>query len=252
MDLILLEETDSTNSHLKRLSGSGLVRHGTLVCSLTQTAGRGQRGNTWSSPSGMGLYLSAYYVLGSVAADKQGLWAKAWALAAQRYVRSKVSDSKIPVEIKWPNDILLDRKKVGGMLVENSVRGAYLSDCIVGIGINLNQDGFEVGFGAPPVSLKMTTGNTYDVRNEALEFSAHLDWSLAAILSNAHKEINSGYAECLFGLNTEVQFDHSGREVAAILRGVDDDGRAILESGEGCFRVSHPDYRLSLPQTPSV
>ncbi|MFM1745615.1 MAG: hypothetical protein RLZZ630_1552 [Bacteroidota bacterium] len=252
MELILLEETDSTNSHVNRMAESGLAPHGTVVCSLHQTDGRGQRGNSWLSPAGMGLYLSVYYVLDFVPADKQGLLAKSWALAAQRYVRSKMSGHHGLVQIKWPNDILLESRKVGGMLIENSVRGSFLSDCIIGVGINLNQVCFEDGLASPPVSLKMMTGDTYDVRNEALEFAAHLDWSLAAILSNAHKEINSGYADCLFGLNNEVQFDHSGEKVAAILRGVDDDGQAILESGEGCFRVSHPDYRLSLTHTPSV
>lgn len=249
--MIILEETDSTNSYLKRLSESGLVRHRTLVCALTQTAGRGQRGNVWSSPPGMGLYLSSFYEFESVTADKQGLWAKAWALAAKRYVRSKITDYPVDVQVKWPNDIILNRRKVGGILVENSVRGSYLSDCVVGVGINLNQEDFEVGFGATPTSIKMMTATHYDVRTEALELATYLEWSLDAILRNAEQEINAEYLEVLYGLNSEVQFEHSGEKISAILRGVDDYGQAILESGEGLFRVSHPDYRISLTHLPT-
>lgn len=245
MELILLEETDSTNSHLRRMVESGTARHGSMVCALSQTKGRGQRGNSWWSPPGLGLYVSSYYVLGSVAADKQGLWAKSWALSAQRYVASKLGYSKPQrAVIKWPNDILVDYCKIGGMLVENSVRGTFISDCIVGIGINLNQDRFS-NFETQATSLCMITGETYDPAREALELASHLDWSLAAIQSNAQNVISMAYEDCLFGLNAQLDFDHAGEKVTALFRGVDENGHAILESASGRMSVSHPDYRLS-------
>jgi BirA family biotin operon repressor/biotin-[acetyl-CoA-carboxylase] ligase len=155
------------------------------------------------------------------------------------------------VEIKWPNDILLDKRKAGGMLIENSVRGAWLSDCIVGVGINLNQDMFE-GFETPAISLKMVTGLSYDAGKEALELASHLDWSLAAIQSDSRLAIGSAYDNCLFGLNNELCFDHAGERIAAVLRGVDENGLAVLESPLGRISVSHPDYRLSPPSAPKA
>lgn len=245
MELIILEETDSTNSHLRRMVDAGTASHGTMLCSRSQTNGRGQRGHSWWSPTGLGLYVSCYYVLGSVPADKQGVWAKSWALAVQRYVKSRIGDSLCKVEIKWPNDILVDCRKVGGVLVENSVRGSFLSDCIVGIGINLNQQQFS-DFETPATSLALITGDMYDPGLEALTLASHLDWSLAAIQCNARSEINRAYTDCLFGLDSELTFDHAGNKINALFRGVDENGQAILESGSGPISVSHPDYRLSV------
>jgi BirA family biotin operon repressor/biotin-[acetyl-CoA-carboxylase] ligase len=193
----------------------------------------------------MGLYVSAYYVLESVPAEKQGLWAKAWAIAVQRYVKSRIGEISSAVEIKWPNDVLIDGRKVGGMLIENSVRGMWLSDCIVGIGVNLNQSDFS-DFETPAVSIGMITGRNYDVAKEAVELAAYLDWSLAAIHSDARHTIDSAYHACLFGLNKSLNFVHADERVNAIMKGVDDNGLAILESSNGRILVSHPDYRLSL------
>lgn len=244
MELILLQETDSTNSCIRRLAESGEVQTGTMVCALAQSAGRGQRGNSWNSPSGMGLYLSAYYVFDSVPADKQGAWAKAWAIAAYRYVLAIAAQSQASVAIKWPNDILVNGRKVGGMLIENSVRGSFLSDCIVGMGFNLNQDVFNDTFDTPAISMKMVTGVTYQPLDEARRLAGYLDAAYASIVSDARKEINMAYESCLFGIHQLVDFEHAGKRLSAVLKGVDDTGQAIIEPPGPLIRVSHPDYRL--------
>ncbi|WP_218081619.1 biotin--[acetyl-CoA-carboxylase] ligase [Anthocerotibacter panamensis] len=120
---------DSTNTRALELLSSG-APEGTTVLAHTQTAGRGQRGHTWDSSDG-GVYLS---VLLRPALQTQYLlqitlwsaWGVAWALRRQG----------IPVQLKWPNDLVVGGRKLGGMLTETRIQGSTLLGAVVGVGVN--------------------------------------------------------------------------------------------------------------------
>lgn len=145
------DEIDSTNSQAHR------CRHEasdfTVWAAEFQTAGRGQRGNTWESAVGENLTFSILFKPSNFLATRQFELSQVVALGVVDYL----STHGIEAKIKWPNDIYVGDKKICGILIENIVSGATLSVCIAGIGLNLNQTIFRSD--APnPTSLLIELG----------------------------------------------------------------------------------------------
>ena len=120
------------------------------MSALTQTAGRGQRGNSWKSEPGKNLTFSIVLKF----TDNSDMMIK----AIDQFVLSQItalsvvellSRHDIQAQIKWPNDIYVDGKKISGILIENSLRGEWISHSIIGIGLNVNQRNFDVSLPNP-------------------------------------------------------------------------------------------------------
>jgi BirA family transcriptional regulator, biotin operon repressor / biotin---[acetyl-CoA-carboxylase] ligase len=123
------DRLNSTNQTLWELIDQGAVP-GTVVIAAEQSSGRGQWGRQWNSSRG-GLYLSAYWTPG-IAADRvlQLTLCSAWGIAVA------LRDRHIPVALKWPNDLVLRGRKLGGILTETRVKRGLITQAIVGVGIN--------------------------------------------------------------------------------------------------------------------
>lgn len=130
--LAILESVDSTNTEILRLAGQGGASG--LVCTAEQqTAGRGRRGRQWVSPYGSNLYLSLLWEFNQGVAALEGL-SLAVGVAAARALRACGVPS---ARLKWPNDILYERAKLGGILVEMSGDAAGSCRVVVGVGLNV-------------------------------------------------------------------------------------------------------------------
>lgn len=156
MEILWIEETDSTNNWIK--SNPDAVHPMTLVAAYDQTAGRGQRGNSWESEPGKNLTFSFYFTPGNVSPADQFIISEAVSLAMAR----SLSHFDIRAEVKWPNDIYVGDRKICGILIENSISSERISRCIVGIGLNVNQERF-VSDAPNPVSMTMVTGEKNDL-----------------------------------------------------------------------------------------
>lgn len=118
-----------------------------------QTAGRGQAGNSWESEEGKNLLFALLIHPREVEANRQFVLSQAIALA----ICETLSDYASGISIKWPNDIYWNDRKICGLLIENTLSGRCIEDCIIGAGININQQTFTSD--APnPVSLRQITG----------------------------------------------------------------------------------------------
>ena len=153
-----LESVESTSTWLRTHRAD--APNGTVVVTDCQTAGRGQRGNSWEAEPGKNLTFSILTRPHTpVPAAEQYALSEAVATAIVDTLDNLVPDFSL-LEIKWPNDIYYGNRKLAGILIENSLTGASVTRSIVGVGININQDIFTSD--APnPVSLKQITGNTY-------------------------------------------------------------------------------------------
>lgn len=145
---VRLDSTASTNSYLAPLAPT--APHGMVVTTREQTAGRGQRGNSWESEPGRNLTFSILLRPTSIAARQQFVISEAVAIAISRVLQRYITDR--PVEVKWSNDIYVGDRKICGTLIENSLIGAQIAYSIAGIGININQRQF-ISNAPNPVSL---------------------------------------------------------------------------------------------------
>lgn len=241
MNLIVLTSVDSTNNYLQTLLGNNPLEEGTVVISLEQTHGRGQRGNTWQSLPGDGLYASILFLPQQFSVENQYYLNKAIACGTARYIASKVDQD---VRIKWPNDILIGDKKVGGILIENGVRGNQLSSVIAGIGINLNQLDFDLNFATGATSLRIVTNKRYSPENEIVELFKEVWTDYQRLLEKGFQAVNNEYKSLLYQQGAEVKFTSDGEIFKGILLDVDDEGAAVVEVDGKPMRCVHPHTRM--------
>ncbi|MDH6354887.1 BirA family biotin operon repressor/biotin-[acetyl-CoA-carboxylase] ligase [Dysgonomonas sp. PH5-45] len=149
LPILHLDETDSTNNYLSRLIAEKTVEEGTAVSAEIQTAGRGQRGNTWIAQRGKNLLFSMVLYPHFVPVAKQFVISQCAALAVSDILAEYTPD----IKIKWPNDIYWRNQKICGMLIENNLQTDSINHSIIGIGINVNQADFDESVATRPTSL---------------------------------------------------------------------------------------------------
>lgn len=234
--LIRLDETDSTNRYLARLCDREAVDEYTTVVTDYQTAGQGQRGNTWESERGCNLLFSFVLYPGFLEARRQFLLSQLTALA----VGEELAQRAEGICIKWPNDIYWHEKKICGLLIEHELAGTHIARSIAGIGVNINQEVFR-GDAPNPVSLKLITGREYDREDILRGIIARVQDYYTALqrdtqgnaLEGAVADIARKYDRVLFrrtGLHPYE--DARGRFNARLLR-VEGDGRMVLQDEAG-------------------
>lgn len=156
--ILAFDTLESTNKTAAELLNLSKVQHGAVILAREQTAGRGQRGRSWVSQPGVDLTMSVVLKPARLRADEQFALGKVVALAVAEAVRLLVPAE---VRIKWPNDVLVERKKIAGILIKNEVVGELVQSCVVGIGINANSTGFAEDLMA--TSLVQETGREVDL-----------------------------------------------------------------------------------------
>lgn len=223
MNTIWYETIDSTNTEaLRRLDG---IPSGTVLAARSQTAGRGQRGNTWFTEPGKNLTFSVVLKdLGLRASDSIRLNA-----LTSVAVASLLEHYGVQPVIKWPNDIYVSGRKICGMLIENTLDGAMLGASVVGIGININQREFPQLANA--TSLALCTG-----KDEALEevLAVFLEIFEGMLSQLDSPELWERYASRLYRLGKTARYYDILREeeFEGVIQGVEPDGRlCILDAG---------------------
>lgn len=175
--------TESTNTLLLEAAANG-APEGTLYLADEQTVGRGRGGHAWHSEPGSGLYLS---VLAKPSLHlREALWLSlATALAAQAAIQSTTG---LSIDLRWPNDLLYNQKKLGGILVEAAVEpdaNATLRYAVIGIGININHETFPPDLAPLATSLRIATGHEQSRNALILAFLRALDFELTQLEANA-------------------------------------------------------------------
>lgn len=220
MQIIKLSAIDSTNDYLKQLSREKELDNFTIVVANEQTKGRGQMGSKWVSEVGKNLTFSVLVKNVMIANEKLFDWNIVVALAVlevlERHEIQKVS-------IKWPNDIMADSKKVGGILIENVLKNGESFDSVVGIGLNLNQTNFE---DLPKAtSLKSLTNKNYDIFETAEEIVKKIEEKYQQ-LDKSMTVFWNKYHEKLFKMDKPLAFEDSkNNRFMGIIQGVTHDGK---------------------------
>ena len=231
---IWLDETTSTNSYLAELCDTQTCPELTSVYTAYQSAGRGQRGNSWESEAGANLLFSFVVYPEFLEARRQFLLSQITALALQEVLSLYTED----IRIKWPNDIYWKDKKLCGTLIENDLTGIHIGRSISGTGVNLNQEQF-ISDAPNPVSLFQITGKRYDRRVILEQFMERAEAYYERLKAGEDSLIASRYKEHLYRKDGFHAYrDGAGNFYARILD-VEPDGRLILEDKEGNRNTSY-------------
>lgn len=220
---IYLSECRSTNDTLAVKARKEALTSGYLIVTDRQTHGKGQRGNAWEAPSGKNLTFS-FLVNDHFLAVKDHFYLNVFSSLAVADVLSQKFLLK-GVKVKWPNDIFVGEQKIGGILIENQVKGFTISQSIVGMGININQTDFS-GFNATSLALqgyknlkpKMVMDDLVDMLN--IRYNQLLQ----------HPDIlNRDYLERLYLKGVIAHFKDINGVFRGIIQGVGPDGCLLVE-----------------------
>ena len=220
MKLIKLDAIDSTNEFLKGISTQPDLENFTVVTAENQTKGKGQMGAIWNSEVGKNLIMSV--LVKDFLKDINEIFNLN--IAVSLAVITTLKKNNIPdLSIKWPNDILSANKKIGGILIENSIKsdGTILS--IVGLGLNVNQTNFE---GLPKASsLAVVTGKEFDKEKLLLDIITNLEMNVAESKLNP-ASLRQQFVDLLFKKGVPMPFANSKDEkFMGMIQGISPVGR---------------------------
>lgn len=214
----------STNSEAARMILKGQVSHPIYLVTDYQESGKGQGDNSWQSDAGKNLLLSWIVFPAFLSVHRQFQLSKAVSLAICDLLRFH----NIEYKIKWPNDILCRKMKIGGILIENSVLGSTLQYSIIGIGLNVNQTNFPE-FPYQATSMYNTSGKKYAISEIRDQLITNLEYRYSQLKDGQYHKTDSAYLNSLFCLNEECIFTAGNENFKAIIRGVNEIGELILE-----------------------
>ncbi len=229
-----VEKTDSTNLLAKHLADTG-APHGTLAAAEFQTAGRGRFERRWQAPAGSSVMMSLL-----LRPDFAPQTAPMLTLVMGLSVAQAVQDLGLEAQIKWPNDVVLSRKKICGILTEMHLNGAAIKDVIIGVGINVNLTEIPTELRDKATSLSLEAGRVFD-RSQVV----------AAVLERFEKNYEIFEKTCdLSGLKAEYEgFLANLKQPVRVLEknnpyqgtalGIDDTGALLVRREDG--KISHVD-----------
>lgn len=226
--IVRLDEVESTNLQLKKITRESHPEEGSLVIADYQTAGRGQMGTSWFSSKGENLLFSLLIYPQHVVANEQFIISRFASLAVKNMLDQFTND----IRIKWPNDIYWQDKKIAGMLIENDIQGKYIENSVIGIGINVNEQTFPSEL-PNPVSLRQITGSVQN-RDYMLETFMREFFLLYREFQQGRVEvIEDEYMLDLYRVNDYYWYEDATGRFQAMIEDVLPSGHLLLRTLEG-------------------
>lgn len=226
----------STNTYLRELNGGDPAYDYEVAVADFQTAGRGQKGNTWESEQGKNLLFSILAHPKGIKVQEQFYISEAIALAVSDAVIAAAGpEYAADFSVKWSNDIYYKDFKMAGILIENTLQGSSILDTVVGVGLDVNQEVF-VSDAPNPISLKNITGRDYD--RDAL-----LDDIIARFIgymekdSDARFQVDQLYRDRLYRRHGYHRFRDESGVFEACIEGIRPDGCLMLQTCSGEHRT---------------
>jgi BirA family biotin operon repressor/biotin-[acetyl-CoA-carboxylase] ligase len=232
-EIIVYEEVDSTNTVGYELLKKGFPS-GTVIIADKQTKGKGRLGRKWISPPGKNLYMS-FALKPNVPPKYATLITLTTAIACITAIRRY---TEVPVLTKWPNDLLLDSKKVGGILTEMKIEEEKIKAAVVGIGININMTEKDIPEEIKEIatSLKIFKREEFPRPILAVEIIKEFDKWFQLLEKKDRKTIIDRWMSLSDTLGREVKIVLSDRELTALAEAIDEEGMLIVKLEDGTYK----------------
>jgi BirA family biotin operon repressor/biotin-[acetyl-CoA-carboxylase] ligase len=223
-----LPEVDSTNNYVREMLDSFPEREFVCVQADYQSTGRGQRGNSWESERGKNLLFSIGCRPTFLEANRQFYLSQAISLS----IKEELEESAKKIRIKWPNDIYWRNLKLGGILIENDLSGRNIAQCVIGVGLNLNQTTF-VSDAPNPVSLLQISGQQKEPTAVLEGILRRFERYYRLIEKGEGAALSEPYHQSLLRRKGYHLFQGAEGIFGARIHHVEPDGILVLEDTEG-------------------
>ena len=224
-----LPSCHSTNDiAVEMIQSENTVFEGTVIITDNQTAGRGQRGNTWEASSGENLTFSLILKPNFLKASYQFQLNVAISMGVFDFLSEFIDEN---LSVKWSNDIYYKDEKMGGILIENSLQGYQIGHSIIGIGLNINQ----LKFGnLRATSLRNITQNPlkYDLSEMLKKLLENLEKSYLKIKNDDYESLKTRYLNILYRFQKYHYFKRNGQQFLGKIVGIDETGKLGIETNE--------------------
>lgn len=228
-EIVYKEVTSSTNADVRRMAEDG-AKNGLLVVADGQTLGKGRRGREWESPKGTNLYFSML-LKPNFSPDKASMVTLVAAYSVAAVIRENTG---LDAKIKWPNDIVVGKKKVCGILTEMSMERDYIHHIVVGIGINVNEEEFPSELEGMATSLKNEKGSIVSRANLLSDILLQFETDYATFLeAESLKPFVDEYNKMLVNKGSLVKVLDPKGEFSGIAGGISEDGMLIVFKENG-------------------
>ncbi len=232
--IVKLNAINSTNSYLKEWSKKDDGVKSIVVVANKQTHGRGQRESKWVSDAGKNLTFSMLYRLKNLPTSKQFYLSCAVSLALYEALFPIIGKY---LTIKWPNDIMADSKKLGGILIENLVKEGKIAKSVIGIGLNINQISFPNNLNLA-TSLKALTKKDFDLDTLLNTILKSLEKYLNILDKGFTNDLFTGYQKILFGRDKQLKFSTiKNATFTAVITGVNIKGQLLVTLPNGTVKA---------------
>ncbi len=208
------------------IQSENMVFEGTVIITDNQTAGRGQRGNTWEASSGENLTFSLILKPNFLKASDQFQLNVAVSLGVFVFLSEFIDEN---LSVKWSNDIYFGDKKIGGILIENSLQGYQIGHSIIGIGLNINQTEFING---RATSLRKIAQNPlkYDLSELLKKLLENIEINYLKIKNDDYESLKTRYLANLYRFEEYHYFRKNGRQFLGQITGIDETGKLGIET----------------------
>jgi len=223
--LIRKNEMHSTNDFALELIKTQKPSAGTVVLTLSQTKGRGQRANIWESEEGKNLTISIILTPEFLPIPHQFQISMVISLGVYDYLSGYLKN----VSIKWPNDIYVGNEKIAGILIEHSIMGSALSHSICGLGLNINQ--LEFVSDAPnPTSLAICTNKEYNLDEELTKLLACIENRYFQLVDQKADLLEMDYLKSMYWMNEKHRFSDENGTFEGQIVGITEYGQLRIKA----------------------
>ena len=226
-NVIVLEEIHSTNDYAKELLTNFKPQIDlTAIMAKHQTAGKGQRGAQWLTQPHANLAVSIIHTPNNLSIHKQFNLTIASSLATYDVIKMYLDQEAF---IKWPNDIMIQNRKIAGILIENKLAGQNIKHAIFGIGINIEQTQFHNDIAHKTTSFKLENSELHLTKLEIVHnLQERLNFYLNQVEKNFDVTFNT-YKSKLYKRNLKTSYSIEGKVCEAEIIDVNQDGQLIMQ-----------------------
>jgi BirA family biotin operon repressor/biotin-[acetyl-CoA-carboxylase] ligase len=233
-NFLYVDSIDSTNKFLMHSKDN--IPSGTLLLAEEQTNGKGRKQRIWFSLPEQSLTFSIL-LKEKIPFSQLNILNLATAVAVAQAIENLY---QLKINLKWPNDVLIDGKKVAGILLESSSKGDHLEKVVIGIGININQPFFKGSFSLSPTSIRLEFGKVVS-REKFLSEFLNIFEELFLDLPGGNNKILTYWRERCRMIGEKIKVVDENVEKYGVFEDIDDNGYLLLKTADGTEKISYGD-----------